>query len=348
MPANYHPLGFDFKADIHNFLESPNARVPKELACALTASLAVSPLVSIIDKAMIQDISSIRTLSSSMLHAGKELLTKPRLFLGGLSFRLTLAVYFGTYAVANLSEAALDARKVQDEQTRKVTKVGAASAANVSLLAWRDSIFARVFSAANSNNSNSSNSSNSNSGKNSAPARRTPLRTIGLFGARDTVTMAATFWAAPKVCEYVVEEYHWDEDKAEILCAFGIPVISQFLTAPLHIHAIDYFHRPDASTTTAERLIRIREEMAKVCFMRGLRILPAFGIGSYSNNKLREWYGPFIIIVMMMIIIIIMWKLTITYFFMFMFPFYSTTVTTVYIHSGSYGKTTKNCYSVDS
>lgn len=276
MPAEYHPLGFDFSADIHNFLESPKARVPKELGCALTASLAVSPLVSIIDKAMIQDISSIGSLTSSMVEATKELIYKPRIFLGGLSFRLTFAVYFGTYAVANLSEAALDFQKTRDESTRKFYKVGAASAANVSLLAWRDSIFARTFASSSS----------------AGPAKSPPLRTVGLFATRDTVTMAATFWAAPKVCEYCVEKYHWDEEKLEIMCAFGIPVISQFLTAPIHIHAIDYYNRPTTSAgpSTSQRLVRIKEEMGKVCFMRGLRILPAFGIGSYSNNKLREWF----------------------------------------------------------
>jgi hypothetical protein len=33
---------------------------------------------------------------------------------------------------------------------------------------------------------------------------------------------------------------------------------------------------------------QIKKELGKVCFARGLRILPAFGIGSYSNNKFRE------------------------------------------------------------
>jgi hypothetical protein len=56
----------------------------------------------------------------------------------------------------------------------------------------------------------------------------------------------------------------------------------------LHIHALDYYSRPTA--TNAERFVRIKEEMGKVCFARGLRILPAFGIGSYSNNKFREWF----------------------------------------------------------
>eukprot|EP00544_Gedaniella_sp_CCMP2646_P005479 CAMPEP_0202480290 /NCGR_PEP_ID=MMETSP1361-20130828/341_1 /ASSEMBLY_ACC=CAM_ASM_000849 /TAXON_ID=210615 /ORGANISM="Staurosira complex sp., Strain CCMP2646" /LENGTH=330 /DNA_ID=CAMNT_0049107711 /DNA_START=92 /DNA_END=1084 /DNA_ORIENTATION=- len=259
----------DAKATTHEFLEGPYARVPKELGCAFAASFLVSPLVSIIDKAIVQEITCVRSLTSSMLGAAKEMVFQPRAFLGGLSFRLTFAVYFGTYATANLSEAALDYFSVKDEGTRKFYKVGAASIANVSLLAWRDSIFARVFSGG-------------------TPPAKTPPRTVGLFAVRDTVTMAATFWAAPKVCEWLTEEQGWDHHKAEVTSSFAIPVFAQFVTAPIHIHALDYYSNPTA--TTAERIATIKKEMGKVCFARGLRILPAFGIGSYSNNKFREWF----------------------------------------------------------
>lgn len=257
----------DASAFTHQFLEGPYARVPKEIGCAFTASFLVSPLVSIIDKAIVQEISGVGQLMGTMGNACKEMVMQPRTFFNGLSFRLTFIVYFGTYAVANLSEAALDFYKVKEERVRKTYKVSSASAANVGLLAWRDSVFARAFSG----------------GK--APAK-TPMRTIGLFAARDTATMFATFYAAPKACEYLVLEHDVNKEVAEIATSLTIPVVSQFITAPIHIHAIDYFNKPNA--TTAERLAYIKKEMGKVCFARGLRILPAFGIGSYSNNKFRE------------------------------------------------------------
>lgn len=262
----------DAKYDTHHFLEGPLSRIPKELGCAFTASFLVSPLVSIIDKAIVQDVSSVQSLTKSMANATKEMVLQPKTFFSGLSFRLTFAVYFGTYAVANCSEAVMDFLHLEDEKTRKFYKVGSASVANVSLLAWRDSIFARAFSG----------------GSNSTKPAKTPFRTVGLFAVRDTVTMGATFWAAPKFCEYLVEEQGWDQHKAEVTSALTVPVFAQFLTAPIHIYALDYYNRPNA--TTGERITRIREEMGKVCFARGLRILPAFGIGSYSNNKFREWF----------------------------------------------------------
>lgn len=256
----------DARYDAHHFVDS--SRIQKEIGCAFAASFLVSPLVSIIDKAIVQEISGIGSLMKSMGGACKDMVIKPKEFLSGLPFRLTFAVYFGTYAVANLSEAALDHYQVREDETRKGYKVGASAVANVSLLAWRDSVFARVYSSPN------------------AQKTKTPVRTIGLFAVRDTVTMAATFYAAPKACTYLVEKKGWNKHQAEITTALTVPVIAQFLTAPVHIHAIDYFNRQEA--TTAERFSRIKEEMGKVSFARGLRILPAFGIGSYSNNKLRE------------------------------------------------------------
>jgi hypothetical protein len=265
------PLDFISIADAsyhtHQFLEGPYARVPKELGCAFTASFLVSPLVSIIDKAIVQEIAGVGQLMRTMGAASKEMVLKPKTFFNGLSFRLTFLVYFGTYAVANLSEAALDYYKIKEERTRKTWKVSMASTANVGLLAWRDSVFARAFSG----------------GK---PPAKTPMRTVGLFAARDTATMFATFYLAPKASEYLMLEHDVHKDVAEITTSLSIPVVSQFITAPIHIHAIDYFNRPDASS--ADRMSQIRKELGKVCFARGLRILPAFGIGSYSNNKFRE------------------------------------------------------------
>ena len=257
----------DASAYTHQFLEGPYARVPKELGCAFTASFLVSPLVSIIDKAIVQEIAGVSHLMRTMGNASKEMVLQPRTFFNGLSFRLTFHVYFGTYAVANCSEAALDYYKIQDEKVRKTWKVSMASTANVGLLAWRDSVFARAFAG----------------GK---PPAKTPLLTIGLFALRDTATMTATFYVAPKAAQYLVMEHDMNKELAEISTSLSIPVVSQFLTAPIHILAIDYFARQEA--TTAERIAQIKKEMGKVCFARGLRILPAFGIGSYSNNKFRE------------------------------------------------------------
>lgn len=252
----------------HHFMEHAIERAPKEIGCALAASLLVSPLVSIIDKCIVQDISGTQQFMKAISVAAKEMVFTPGKFFGGLSFRLTAIVYFGTYAVANLSELVLDVNRVEGDKERKSMKVAASSVANIGLLAWRDSVFAREFSA-------------------STPKHATPMRTLGLFAARDASTMYATFYAAPAAAEYLQDEYGVERYTAELSMALAIPVCTQIVTAPLHIHAMDFYAKPDA--TTAQRFATIKGEFATVSFARGFRILPAFGIGSFSNNRFREY-----------------------------------------------------------
>lgn len=255
-------------AHSHHFEELVIERAPKEVGCALAASVLVSPMVSIIDKCIAQQSSGGAQFVNAMKTATKEMFLQPRAFFGGLSFRLTCAVYFGTYAVANLSEMVLDMKKIEGYEERKGYKVAASAVANIGLLAWRDSIFAREFGA----------------GK---PKGATPMRTIGLFAARDAATMYATFYAAPKAADYLQENHGVEKYTAEFSMALAIPVFTQIVTAPLHIHAMDFYNNPGVST--AARVSAIRNEFATVSFARGFRILPAFGIGSFSNNRFREY-----------------------------------------------------------
>lgn len=258
----------DWKAETHHFVEPLSIRLPKELGCALTASFLVSPLVSILDKAMVKEIAGVREFMTEVKLSTMDMLLQPKHFFGGLSFRLTLAVYAGTYAVANCSELLLDAYRVAEDKQRKPIKVGLSSVANVSLLLWRDSIFARRYSG-------------------QAQPTQPGFRTLSLFALRDASTMAATFYAAPVVARYLTEEHGVHAEVARIGAALAVPGVTQIFTAPFHIHALDCYARPVVATS-AERITRIREEFRKIAFARTMRILPAFGLGSYSNNKFRE------------------------------------------------------------
>ncbi len=92
MPYHYA----DWKAKTHHFVEPLLTRLPKELGCALTASFLVSPIVSILDKAMVKEIAGVRAFMSEIKHSSLDMFLQPKKFFGGLSFRLTFAVYAGT------------------------------------------------------------------------------------------------------------------------------------------------------------------------------------------------------------------------------------------------------------
>lgn len=218
----------------------------REVGCALTAAFCVSPIVSILDKAMVKEISGISQFMKEVKLSCNQIIHRPRMFFRGMSFQLTFAVYAGTYISANLSES-------------KEMKIATTSATNVSLLAWRDSIFAKTYS--------------------NSIRRPIPLRTLSLFAFRDTVTMTATFGGAP-----LASSYFGDSEVSKISSSLIVPTLGQWITAPAHIYALDYYNNPNSKY----RYSHIRKEYMKIAMARSLRILPAFGLGSYLNEKLRH------------------------------------------------------------
>ena len=99
---------------------------------------------------------------------------------------------------------------------------------------------------------------------------------------RDSCTMAATFWAAPIVSQYLQTERQWSKNHANVSSALSVPVLAQVLTAPCHVNALHLYNAPYASFT--QQWQQIGKEFGKVSLARSLRVLPAFGIGSFSNN----------------------------------------------------------------
>eukprot|EP00808_Paulinella_micropora_P006188 g37815.t1 len=258
------------KVQALDYWPQDDLRLFKEVGSAWTASVLVSPLVTIIDKSIVKDIEGLASLSRAMASAFTKMIFQPKAFFGGAPFLYTCGVYFGTYTAANCTEMMVDYFRVAETEKRKTTKVAFATAANVSLLAWRDAQFAKMFV--------------------DGPKKpAVPKISYGLFMVRDAATMMATFYGAPTMAKYLQVNHDWSKDTAELSMALSIPIVTQFATAPIHTYAFDKVSRPGALGFT-ERLTKIFEEMPKVCFARGLRILPAFGIGSYTNNKLREYF----------------------------------------------------------
>lgn len=242
-------------------------RLPKEIFSALVAGGLASPLVSIVDKSIVKDITGFVPFMAALKEAFTKMLHQPRAFFTGAPFLLTYAVYAGTYLAANLSELGLDYAKSIDPHERKTVKVAFSASANIGLLAWRDSVFARMYAT-------------------SAQVTRTPRSVISLFAFRDAATMWATFYAAPQAAQYLQDKHHWNNHMAQISTALVVPAATQIVTAPIHILAIDLFNRPVAR----DRWAKIVSEYGKVCLARTMRILPAFGLGSFVNTQIREQF----------------------------------------------------------
>jgi hypothetical protein len=90
------------------------------------------------------------------------------------------------------------------------------------------------------------------------------------------------------VAEYLQHEYGMERNISELSTALAIPTAMQFVTAPLHIHDMDYYARPAVTNGWKDRMAVIWGEFAMVAGARSLRILPGFGLGSFCNNRFRD------------------------------------------------------------
>ena len=270
-------------------------RVMIEVGTAMGASALVSPLVAIIDKAIIKQVAGVQVFIEALGEGTRRMFTQPRVFFGSAPFVLTYGVYAGTYLAANLSEAALDYVDERHGAERKVVKVGLASAANIGLLLGRDAYMARMFRDAPS--ATAAPSAASSAGATPAPypsaskgAPFPPFRTLWKFAARDAATMAATFHVAPMFGKWLLEAGHVETQfAAEISASLSVPIVFNIATAPLHILALDQYNRPVVEGTGRSRLEHVRRELRGVTFARCLRVIPAFGLGSFTNTSVRRY-----------------------------------------------------------
>jgi len=173
-------------------------------------------------------------------------------------------VYSGTYVAANLTQLVCELQ----HQPWQYPKFVSTSVTNIGLSMMKDRSFAKMFA------------------KEGTPTRRFPLRALGLFAARDSMTVFASFNLPPILTPKLVEATGWSLVVARSVVQLSTPLAMQIFTVPLHLYALDLYNRPDVSL--ASRSAFIQKEYAKTVVARWARILPAFGIGGVINLECLE------------------------------------------------------------
>ncbi|KAF4552843.1 Hypothetical protein D9617_8g048550 [Elsinoe fawcettii] len=245
-------------------------RLVADGAAALSAGALVAPLITMIDKAIIENASGKRPLMPSLKASFAYLLTRPHLFVTSKPFLLILSLYTGTYFTAN----ALDTTQstLRDQPASSVSsgpsKFLATSTANLSLCLYKDSQFTRMFGTVSS--------------------RPVPGPTYALFAARDCLTIFASFNLPPLLAPRVplseaAEKYVSRVSVAQFLAPAGM----QLLSTPLHLLGLDLYNR-NGGTPFRERLRKVRVDWLPSSLARMCRIVPAFGVGGVVNNSVRK------------------------------------------------------------
>ncbi|CAK1364075.1 unnamed protein product [Cercospora beticola] len=244
-------------------------RLVVDAGCAAAAGALVAPIVSMVDKAIMENASGKRPLMQSIKASLSQLLLRPHAYIASKPFALILMVYGGTYLSANFLDTFKSTTRARPASRTSAgfDKFIATSAANVGLTMIKDSQFTKMYG--------------------TVSARPVPPVTFALYALRDSMTIFASFNLPPMIAPNLplsetAEKYISRTSAAQFLAPAGI----QLLSTPLHLLGLDMYNR-NGDTTMADRMRKVRTDWLKSSFARMCRIVPAFGFGGVVNNTLR-------------------------------------------------------------
>ncbi|KAF2996699.1 hypothetical protein E8E13_005212 [Curvularia kusanoi] len=279
--------------------EKLGLRVGSDALAAGAAGALVAPIITIIDKGIIENASGRNPLGESLKKSARELLLKPHRFLTSKPFALIFVrrpflphshrkatskqkltshpqtLYFGTYFTANSIDTISSTRTHTpfSSTTAGTSKFAFTSSSNLALCLYKDNKFTQLFGS-------------------TGAKRPVPLPTFALFTVRDCLTIFASF-NLPPLFAPKLEEKMGEEMKKYVsgisVAQFATPAAIQLVSTPLHLLGLDLYNRPGvAMTGKGGRVETVVGNWAKSAAARICRIVPAFGVGGVVNTKVRK------------------------------------------------------------
>ncbi|QPG94671.1 hypothetical protein C2857_006698 [Epichloe festucae Fl1] len=253
-------------------------RLAVDAAGAACAGAIVAPVISIIDRSIMENASGRSSLLESIQSSFRNLVLQPRAALFSRPCALILMLYGGTYLTANLVDTTTSTltNKPAGTVSSGASKFVASSAANVGLCMYKDRSFVRMF------------------GPMGSVPRAIPLPSYALFTLRDCLTVFASFNIPPLLAPRIDARLS-DQVRRRVsghtTAQFMAPAAVQFLSTPLHLLGLDLYNRPGqqpSAVSWRDRLAVVRSNWIISSVARICRIVPAFGVGGVVNMKIRR------------------------------------------------------------
>ncbi|CAL5869456.1 uncharacterized protein PFLUO_LOCUS3685 [Penicillium psychrofluorescens] len=279
-------------------------RLGVDIASAMSAGALTCPLITIIDRAIIEKASKGFPIGQTTANCFRSMLSSPSGFFLSAPFLLIYTLYTSTYLTANTIDTATSTLRNQSYST--VTpgpaKFISTTTVNMGICMYKDARFAKIFGASSSPAPLSEIYSQPSSALRSpplshshqrppqtAPAAPTiPKVSYSLFCLRDSVTIFASFnvpaLIAPSIPDFIASTPNMKAATAQFAC----PALMQFASTPMHLLGLDLYNRqPTGGLPWTDRLARIRRDYVPSCFARMAKIVPAYGIGGVVNVRMR-------------------------------------------------------------
>mmetsp|Transcript_27278 Transcript_27278/g.82251 ORF Transcript_27278/g.82251 Transcript_27278/m.82251 type:complete len:287 (-) Transcript_27278:45-905(-) len=240
------------------------AHAAVDVAAAAAASAAVAPFIMIIDRAIIEAASGGPKLLSGVLKGCGDALRRPHVALfANPAYYMMVGVYAATYAAANGIDTAAT-RTDASPATHAAATLAGTTAVNSTACIMKDVAFAKMFGGA-------------------AKKAGMPLATVGLFGARDLVTVASAFTVPAHLADALAGG-GVDASTADTAARIISPVAMQAICAPCHLLALNLYNAPEATSAARLRAVAALAPATTLAF--AARMLPAFSVGGVLNQAL--------------------------------------------------------------
>ncbi|EER28401.1 hypothetical protein D8B26_004743 [Coccidioides posadasii str. Silveira] len=274
-------------------------RLALDAASATTAAALICPIVTIIDRAIIEKAAKGLAIRESLTSSLRGMITRPHHFIISTPFLLIYTLYSCTYLTANVIDTVVST--TNDKEFSHVsagpTKFLSTALVNMSICVYKDSRFAKLFGAQGQQTQGSPQSSATasrgaqmacQSMKKMAAAPKIPKISLGLFGLRDSLTIFASFNVPQLISPHIPNFLASTPSSKTSLAQFTIPATVQIFSTPLHLLGLDLYNRqPSEGLPAADRWARVKRDWFPSCVARIGRILPAYGVGGVVNTKLR-------------------------------------------------------------
>ncbi|EAQ87557.1 hypothetical protein CHGG_04176 [Chaetomium globosum CBS 148.51] len=241
-------------------------RLGADFLGAASAAALVAPIISIIDRSIMENASGRRPLVDSLKASFQTLLRTPHRIILSKPFALIFTLYGGTYLTANTLDTATSTRHSlpANHVTSGTAKFAASSAANIGLCIYKDQVFVRLF------------------GPPGIAPRPVTLPSYMLFAARDCLTIFASFNVPPLLGPALSRRVGDEVQRyvsGQTMAQSAAPAVVQLASTPVHLWGLDIYNRPGVGGwrerwAVVEARIGAVSTAARIC-----RIVPAFGVG---------------------------------------------------------------------
>jgi len=228
------------------------------LSAGIISSCVISPIMSIIDLSIMKTNLEKTNIKSSMIKIVKDIKNKNLKFL--YPCLIINSVYTPTFCSGNVIK---DYNK-KNNIDNNISLVLGTSFINIYTMAYKDKKFSEIFGMKNNNYT---------------------MKSYSLFMIGSMFTIYANFIYKDNIMNKL-KIYGFDDNKSNFISSIIVSVGAQIFSTPFHILGFDYYNRNNEILTN--RFTNIKNIYYSVCIARMTRVIPAFGIGSFLNDYLKN------------------------------------------------------------